>query len=59
MATIVHFDLPAEDLERTSSFYGGLFGWKLERMPGSIEYYGITTFDELGKTFTRGQGEEE
>lgn len=49
MATIVHFDLPAEDLERAASFYGKLFGWKFERMPGPIEYFGITTFDEQGR----------
>lgn len=49
MATIVHFDLPAEDLERAASFYGKLFGWKFERMPGPIEYFGISTFDELGR----------
>ncbi len=28
MATMVHFDLPAEDLDRAASFYGKLFGWK-------------------------------
>jgi hypothetical protein len=48
MATIVHFDLPAGDLERAASFYGKLFGWKFERVPGPIEYFGITTFDEKG-----------
>ena len=49
MATIVHFDLPAEDLERAASFYEKLFGWKFERMPGPIEYYRIMTFDEHGR----------
>ncbi len=49
MATIVHFDLPAEDLQRAASFYGRLFGWKFERMPGPIEYFGITTFDGQGR----------
>ncbi len=49
MATIVHFDLPAEDLERAASFYEKLFGWKFERMPGPFEYFGIATVDEQGK----------
>ncbi len=49
MATIVHFDLPAEDLERAASFYGKLLGWKFERMPGPMEYFGITTFDDQGR----------
>lgn len=49
MSTIVHFDLPAEDLKRAASFYGKLFGWKFERMPGPIDYYGIVTYDEKGR----------
>jgi len=27
MATMVHLDLPAEDLDRAASFYGKMFGW--------------------------------
>lgn len=49
MATIVHFDVPAEDMERAKNFYSKLFNWKIERMPGPMEYYGITTTDEKGQ----------
>ena len=49
MPTIVHFDVPAVDLERAAEFYRGLFGWKVERMPGPMEYYGITTTDREGR----------
>lgn len=49
MPTIVHFDVPAEDLERASKFYTDLFGWKIERMPGPMEYYGIMTEDLNGR----------
>jgi predicted enzyme related to lactoylglutathione lyase len=49
MPTIVHFDVPAEDVERAKKFYSELFDWKIERMPGPMEYYGITTTDEDGK----------
>jgi hypothetical protein len=28
MPTIVHFDIPAEDVERSQKFYTELFGWK-------------------------------
>jgi len=48
MPTIVHFDVPAEDLERASNFYRELFGWKIERLPGPMEYYGIMTTNSEG-----------
>ena len=43
MPTIVHFDLPAEDLERVNHFYSSLFGWRFERYEGPMEYYLIET----------------
>jgi hypothetical protein len=48
--TIVHFEIPAEDVEKQKKFYSQLFGWKIERMPGPVEYYGIYTVpvDEKG-----------
>jgi uncharacterized protein len=33
MPKVVHFEIPAEDLDRAKSFYGSVFGWKLETMP--------------------------
>jgi predicted enzyme related to lactoylglutathione lyase len=49
MATIVHFDVPAEDIKRARTFYEELFDWKIEPVPGPIEYYNIFTKDEHGK----------
>jgi predicted enzyme related to lactoylglutathione lyase len=49
MATIVHFDVPVDDINRAKKFYIELFEWKIERMPGEMEYYGILTKDEKGK----------
>jgi len=48
MATIVHFDLPAEDLERAKTFYSSLFGWTFELAPGWTDFYLITTTAEDG-----------
>jgi uncharacterized protein len=59
MPTIVHFEIPADDIERSKKFYTDLFGWKIERRPGtdsdnsssssnSIEYWLVTTTDEKG-----------
>lgn len=49
MATIVHFDVPAEDIQRAKIFYEKLFEWKIEPVPGPMEYYNIFTHDENGK----------
>ena len=49
MATIVHFDVPAEDIQRAKIFYEKLFEWKIEPVPGPMEYYNILTKDENGK----------
>ena len=48
--TIIHFEIPAEDLEKLRNFYSELFGWKIEKTPGPIDYYMINTVtaDEKG-----------
>jgi predicted enzyme related to lactoylglutathione lyase len=48
--TVVHFEIPADDVEKLRKFYSELFGWKIERMPGPVEYWGIATVavDEKG-----------
>ena len=41
--TIVHFEIPADNVKKLRKFYSELFGWKIEKMPGPVEYYGIET----------------
>jgi len=41
--TIVHFEIPADDVQRLRGFYSKLFGWKIEKTPGPVEYWGIET----------------
>ena len=41
--TIVHFEIPAENVEKLKQFYTGVFGWKIEKDPGPIEYWLIHT----------------
>ena len=48
MSTIVHFDIPAEDINRAKNFYEKLFDWKIEPVPGPMEYFNISTKDEEG-----------
>ena len=42
--TIVHFEIPAEDVEKLRRFYSQLFGWKIEKM-GDVDYWSIQTVD--------------
>ena len=48
--TIIHFEIPATDVEKMKKFYEGLFGWKIEKYPGPMEYWMIHTVpvDEKG-----------
>ncbi|MCJ7763517.1 VOC family protein [Candidatus Bathyarchaeota archaeon] len=41
--TIMHFEIPADNVEKLRKFYSALFGWKIEKIPGPVEYYGIET----------------
>lgn len=44
MPAVVHFEIPADDLDRARSFYGSVFGWQMETMPMSGgEYTAIYT----------------
>ncbi len=33
MRKVVHFEIPAEDLDRAKDFYGSVFGWELNTVP--------------------------
>lgn len=33
MRKVVHFEIPADDVERAKQFYGSIFGWQLQDMP--------------------------
>lgn len=41
--TIIHFEIPAADAKKLKQFYAGLFGWKIEKYPGPMEYWMIQT----------------
>jgi len=32
--SVVWFEIPADNVERARTFYGKLFGWKIEKFPG-------------------------
>ncbi len=35
---ITHIDIPVSDHERATQFYGGLFGWQINEVPGFEGY---------------------
>lgn len=35
---ITHVDIPVSDMERAKSFYGALFGWRFNELPGFEGY---------------------
>ena len=45
---LVHFEIPAGDSSRALNFYGQMFGWKLEDMPGPVEYHMGQIDDSMG-----------
>ena len=47
---LVHFELPADDVERAQTFYREAFGWQVNSMPG-MGYALLTTTptDEQGR----------
>lgn len=53
--TIIHFEIPADDVEKLRKFYGELFGWKIEKM-GMMEYWNVETVpvDEKGMPLRTG-----
>ncbi len=48
--TIVHFEIPADDLPRMMEFYRAVFDWKLIDLSGQVEYVMVHTVptDEQG-----------
>ena len=43
--SIVHFEIPADDLQRAKKFYEDAFGWKISD-PWNMNYFLVETRDE-------------
>jgi uncharacterized protein len=61
MPTIVHFEIPSDDIERSRNFHNQLFGWNIEKWTGSMpataegmEYWLLSTVDDNGNKATTG-----
>lgn len=59
MARVIHFEIPADDPERAIKFYESVFGWRIEKWDGPIEYWLITTGPEDQPGIDGGLGRRE
>jgi uncharacterized protein len=41
--TIMHFEIPADNVDKLKTFYEKVFGWKINQAEGPIEYWLIET----------------
>ena len=43
MPRVVHFEIPADNPEKVAKFYESVFGWKVEKWAGPVEYWLVMT----------------
>ena len=46
MNRFTHFEFATHDCEKTAAFYRAVFGWKVEKWEGPVDYWMVTTGDE-------------
>jgi uncharacterized protein len=49
MDKVVHFEIPADDIDRAKDFYGSVFGWQLQTMQMEGGEYTIATTTPIGE----------
>jgi uncharacterized protein len=47
-----HFEIPADDTAKADQFWGSLFDWQFEAMPGPFEYHMARISDQVGVAVT-------
>ena len=61
-ASVIWFNVPADDIKRAQKFYSGLFGWKIKPFRGMKDFLGVDTggadASPDGGIATRKNGEE-
>jgi len=50
MDSVVHFEIPADDLDRGKKFYADVFGWQVKKSP-EIDYTTLLTTEVDEKTW--------
>ena len=57
MATIVHFELPADDVERAKGFWEGVFGWSFQGGDAPFPYLMTQGEEPVGAIYPAQEGE--
>ena len=57
MATIVHFELPADDVERARGFWEGVFGWSFQGGDAPFPYLMTQGEEPVGAIYPAQEGE--
>jgi predicted enzyme related to lactoylglutathione lyase len=56
MPRVVHFDIDTDDPQRAIAFYSEIFGWKIEKWEGPMEYWLVTTGSDEEPGINGGMG---
>lgn len=43
MSRPVHFEIPADNIDRAQAFYKNVFGWQFQKWDGPMEYWMVVT----------------
>ncbi|MDH4212226.1 MAG: VOC family protein [candidate division WOR-3 bacterium] len=43
MPRVIHFEINADEPERACKFYSNVFGWKIEKWQGPVDYWLVST----------------
>jgi len=54
--TIIHFEIPGDNVEKLGKFYTQLFGWKIEKTEGPVDYWMIETVPVDDQGVLKGPG---
>ena len=46
MPRVVHFEINADSPERAVGFYANVFGWKIEKWAGPLDYWLVMTGEQ-------------
>ncbi|MFX1318134.1 MAG: VOC family protein [Promethearchaeota archaeon] len=46
MPRVIDFEIPADDIERITTFYQTVFGWKVEKWKGPVDHWFLITGDD-------------
>ncbi len=43
MPRVIHFEISVDDPDRAAKFYSNIFGWRIEKSRGPVDYWLIST----------------